>query len=123
MRISIRLALAITGVALAGAAIIFFMPKSRSPFESVCNDHNPRYSADLCAKIGMRAHPLDSVSPVVQGDYGEIVGVAWRNKDNIISRPGDVKRFSEKNDYYYIVCTSDSPDSCSLQLNADVEAR
>jgi len=119
----VRIAAAtILGIGALGAAI-WLMPGKQPPFESICYEHHRKYNPGLCADVGKSAYPLASVSVVNKSELGKIAGVAWRNKDNIISRPGEVKRYSEKNDYYYIVCSNDSPDSCMLQLNTDVRVR
>ena len=112
----------VVSLLLIGASV-YFMPGKQSPFESICAPHHRKYNDRLCDKVGKRAYPLQSVSVLTSGDYGVIRGLAWRNKGNIISRPGEVKRYSEKNDYYYIICTTESADSCMLHLHTDVHVK
>src|SRR5688572_16982119 len=67
----------------------------KSPFESICLSHHEKYNATLCADIGKHAYTTQAVIPINDADLGLITGVAWRNKGGVISRPTDVKRFSE----------------------------
>jgi hypothetical protein len=108
-------------VAALGTFAYYAMNAENIPFETVCEKGHPRYN-DLCGNVGKRARTIKNMAAIRDVDYGEIIGVAWRQRGSIISSPGQVIRFSESNSYYYIV-RSDQKGYYFLRLTSEVDAR
>lgn len=105
-----------------GGLAYFVMTHKTIPFESVCSQNHKKYNKRLCSQVGKRAHSKQTVSALNNKDYGPIIGLAWRSKGSVISSPGQEKRRSEKNAYYYIV-GSDNSDYVFLRRVDMTDAR
>jgi len=106
---------------LAGGAGYYLMNRTTMPYESVCQKGHKNYSKK-CDNVGKRAYSVTNMRYVSPRDYGEILGVAWRRKDSVISPPGHAKRYSEKNAHYYILGESKEADYMYLRRVDEAQA-
>lgn len=54
---------------------------------------------------------------------GPIVGVAWKMRGGLISRPGKTVRLSQKDAYYYIIGPGGVANYYFLRLVDEIDAR
>jgi|GEM_PF-4052365 len=88
--------------AALGANVYYVLNSDNNPFEDVCKEGNSKYT-DLCDNVGRHAHTNKRMAAFKDTDYGEIVGVSWRERGGIISSPNQKLRYSDSFAYYYIV--------------------
>lgn len=108
-------------IPIIGITVYFVMNAESIPFETVCSAQHEKYT-DLCENVGKRAHTKKSLQLLNDKDYGKIVGVAWRQRGNKISAPGQEVRVSESNAYYYIIA-GDKKGYYFLRLVTETDAK
>lgn len=109
-------------IPIIGVTAYYAMNVQTMEFETICKKDNPRYT-DLCENVGKRAFSKKSLSALNNEDYGQIIGVAWRKKDSIISSTREKrKRRAESNSYYYIL-KSDEGNIQFLRLVDETDAK
>ncbi len=100
----------------------FVVTNKTIAFKSVCDAANPKFNGEYCAHVGKRAYTLKNMSAVNEKDFGKIIGVAWRSKGSTVSAPGQQKRTSPRNSYYYII-QQDGGDYVFLRLVSETDPR
>lgn len=110
-------------VAAALGGVGFYIATHKTiAFESVCDSTNTKYHEEYCKNVGKSAYTLASMASINEKNFGKIIGVAWRSKGSTVSAPGQQKRTSTRNAYYYIV-QQEGGDYAFLRLVSETEAR
>jgi len=99
----------------------YAMNAENIPFETVCEKGHDKYT-DYCDNVGKRARSIKRMLVLNDTDYGKIIGVAWRQRGSTISSPGQDKRYSESNSYYYII-SSDKKGYYFLRIVSEIDPK
>ncbi|NWF37512.1 hypothetical protein [Mariprofundus sp. KV] len=106
---------------LAASLLVFSSPSlAGNPFSSICPDKEVVY----CGKVGKTAYNSFGPAALRAVNIGPIVGVAYKLKGALISRPESSSiQLASKNSYYYIIGPGGVADYYFLRDVSEIDGK
>lgn len=77
-----------------------------------------------CADVGKTAHNRGGHEALQEVPLGEIIGVTWRPKGSMVSRPeASTVRIAKRDSWWFIIAEQNNPDYVFLRAAVNIRPR